>query len=81
MSARMGPVLRGGLPPYTPSGLASYSRTTVSYDDGASELLRVGLWGMLLRWQADPDAVAKLLPAPLARGFVRLHSTSPGSSH
>src|SRR5713101_2036761 len=63
----MGPHIKGFIPPFTPTGRSSHPR----FDPrpGADPPIWPGIvashWGILVRWVADGDYVAKLLPHPL----------------
>jgi acetoacetate decarboxylase len=57
------PALRGGSPPFTPSGRAGHGRAIHLFETG--EVNRVGHRGLLLRWRADRAIAEGLLPKPL----------------
>jgi hypothetical protein len=59
---RVGTVLRGESPPFTPSGRAAYLRST---NLSASEPAQAGHIGILARWRAERRNVEMLLPKPL----------------
>jgi hypothetical protein len=77
----MGPHLRGGSPPFTPSGKAAYIRST---DFGNQELGQSGHVGMLMRFRADRGNAEALLPPPLEpsestdRVYLFLNRTQSG---
>jgi hypothetical protein len=58
----MGPALRGQSPPFSPSGNASFMRST---DLGASEFVQAGHVGIMARWRVDRRSAEQLLPRPL----------------
>jgi hypothetical protein len=76
----MGPHLRGGAPPFTPSGRASFIRST---DLGAT-LGQSGHVGILARFRVDRANAERLLPRPLAPSehtdsvFLFLNETQSG---
>jgi hypothetical protein len=61
----MGSHLRGSAPPFTPAGLATMGRGSISDRQGVFLPLCSTFQGILLRWRTDGDYARSLLPAPL----------------
>src|SRR5438874_1278596 len=63
IASSMGPHLKGHAPPFTPNGYSSFM--PIERFPNPQSHLRLSHVGIIARWVADADYLARLLPQPL----------------